>query len=109
MIKWYPDLYLDDRAAKKEAKLKGKIEKGKLMLDVYCICMATNPDNLFDIINVNELFFRYYKRRDLYIIGLAYSRESAVRLIEQIALDIYNNTDYFEPEEFFCEYLREVK
>ena len=105
MIKWYPDLYLDEKASKKEAKLKNKIEKGKPILGVYSICFALNPDNLFDIINVNELLFRYYRHKQITIIGLAYGRESAVRLIEKIALDIYHNTDNFEPEVFFFDYL----
>ncbi len=102
MITWYPELYLDEQAAKKEAKLKSKIEKGKVSLNVYCICLASNPDNLFDIINVNELLFRYYKQKKITIIGLAYSRDSAVKLVEKIALDIYMQTDNFDTEAFFC-------
>lgn len=105
MIKWYPDLYLDNKAAKKEAKIKAKIEKGNFLFDVHCICLASNPNDLFDIINVNELMFRYYKAREIHIIGLAYGRDSAVKLVEEIALDIYQNTDQFEPEIFFYEYL----
>ena len=108
MIKWYPELYLDEKAKKKEVKLKNKIEKGKPVLEVYCICLALNPDNLFDIINVNELLFRYYRNKRLAIIGLAYGRASAVKLIERIALDIYHNTDNFEPEIFFYDYLKQI-
>lgn len=102
MIKWYPQLYLDEQAAGKEAKLKSKIEKGKVSINLYCICIATNPDNLFDIINVNELLFHYYMQKQITIIGLAYSRENAVKLVEKIALDIYNQTDNFDTEAFFC-------
>ncbi len=109
MIKWYPDLYLDEMAKKKEAKWKNKIEKGKPMLEVYCICIALNPDNLFDIINVNELMFRYYKQKNLAIIGLAYGRTSALKLVEKIALDIYQKTDNFEPKVFFYDYLHEIE
>ena len=106
MIKWYPDLYLDEKARKNEAKLKVKIEKGKLLREVYCICIASSPENLFDIVNANELLFRYYKQKQVFIIGLAYGRASAVGLIENIALDIYHNTDNFEPEVFFYDYLK---
>ena len=107
MIKWYPNLYLDEKATKKVEKLKSKIETGKPLFGVYCICLALNKNNLFDIIDVNELLFRYYKQKQLTIIGLAYGRESAVRLIEKISLDIYQHTDNFEPEIFFFDYLGE--
>lgn len=109
MIKWYPDLYLDEKASKKEAKLKNKIENGKVAFDVYCICISMNPDNLFDIMNVNELLFRYYRQKQISIIGLAYGRASAIKLLEKIALDIYHNTDNFEPNMFFCDYLHEIE
>lgn len=104
MIKWYPDLYLDEKAEKKIKKLKTKIEEGKLTINLYCVCLATNPDNILDIMNTNELLFRHYSNTTVFIVGLAYSRQGAVKLVEQIALDIYNQTDDFSAKDFFFEF-----
>ena len=104
MIKWYPDLYLDEKAEKKIKKLKQKIEDGKLNINLYCVCLASNPDNILDIMNVNELLFRHYSNITVSIVGLAYSRERAMELVERIALDIYNKTDDFSAKEFFFDF-----
>lgn len=104
MIKWYPHLYLDEKAEKKIKKLKRKIEDGKLNFNLYCVCLATNPDNILDIMNTNELLFRHYSNMTVSIVGLAYSRDGAIELVERIALDIYEQTDDFNAKEFFYDF-----
>ncbi len=105
MIKWYPQLYLDQKAEKKIKKLKEKIENGKVSMNLYCVCIASNKENILDIMNVNELLFRHYARIPVYIVGLAYSKENALQLVERIVLDIYNNTDDFNAREYFYSFL----
>ncbi|MDO5520265.1 MAG: hypothetical protein Q4G58_07230 [bacterium] len=105
MIKWYQHLYLDQKAEKKIEKLKSKIEDGKISINLYCVCIASNEDNILDIMNVNELLFRHYARIPVYIVGLAYSKENALKLVEEIVLDIYNNTDEFNAREYFYTFL----
>lgn len=82
-------------------RLKKSIEKGKLKFEVYCITFASNNENLFDIMNVNELLFPFYKRKEIYIVGLATSKEEAILLVVDMLMEIYNNTGDFLVREYF--------
>lgn len=92
MIKWAKELYLDDHMKKRKVKAKAKMDDGKLSLGIYCIALASNPDNLFDIYDVNELNFPYYQNRDIYILGLSNSRKSAFSLVRDMIDEVYHKT-----------------
>lgn len=51
--------------------------------------------------NVNELLFPFYKRKDIYIVGLATSKEEAILLVVDMLMEIYNNTGDFLVREYF--------
>lgn len=101
MIKWSEPFYMDDMVAKKPEKWKKRIEDDKPGVSLYCICFASNPKNLFDIVNSNELLFRYYKRRQLYVVGLANSYETALYLAEDMIGQIYKETGDVNIREYF--------
>lgn len=101
MIKWSNELYFDDVVKKKPEKWKKKVENGKLSYNLFCICLASNEHNLFDIINCNELFFRHYKRNNLYIAGLAKTKEDAIYLLQDMIEDIYKKTGDVKVKEYF--------
>lgn len=101
MIKWSSELYFDEAIAKNPKKWKKRVEEGKPSLSLYCICLASNEKNLFDIINCNELFFRYYRQRQLYIVGLSKTREDAIYLLRDIVEDIYQKTQDFNVRSYF--------
>lgn len=101
MIKWSNELYLDETVRKKPDKWKKRIEQGKLSYSLFCICLASNEKNLFDIMNSNELFFQHYKRNDLYIAGLAKTREDAIDLLQDMVEDIYQKTGDVKVRDYF--------
>lgn len=101
MIKWYDNLYMDDIVKRKQKKIIKEMERGKVTFEVYCIAIASNPQNLFDIINVNELLFKHYKRNDIYIIGLTFSRDSAIEITKSIIQKMYEDTGGFKVREYF--------
>lgn len=92
MIKWYDKLYMDNFTKKNQKKIVKLIEKGKLSFGVYVIMLASNSNNLFDIMNANELLFNHYKKNEIYIVGMAFSRESAMELVQVMIEEVYHNT-----------------
>lgn len=101
MIKWYDNLYVDKLLENKEKKIMNRINEGKLSLHIYCITLASNGNNLFDIMNANELLFNYYKRRDIFILGLALGRENAIEIVAEMVDEIYKNTGDFKVRDYY--------
>lgn len=102
MIKWYHNLYLDEKAAKKEKKFRKCVTSEKI-LKRHCtvIALASNEENLFDIFDTKELYFRYNRRRELYVIGLAVNYESALELLQIMLSDVMAAEKTFSPRQFF--------
>ena len=101
MIKWYPDLYLDSFTKKHVKKIKRCMERKKVTLNMYCIAIASNEKNLFDIYNTNEFLFRYYRQKEMKVVGLASSKENAFLLVADIVNDMYQKTESLDARTFF--------
>lgn len=101
MVKWYPNLYLDSYTEKNLNKIKRRMERRKVNISVYCIALASNPKNLFDIYNTNELLFKYYSQKEITVVGLASSKENAVLLVADIVNDMYQKTGSLDARTFF--------
>ncbi len=117
MIFWYEHLYLQQELVKDEEKCKkiiwercrhkkGIVKKVKENLAPWkenyeLLIVANNPDNLFEIINTNQMFFRHYERQDIYVIGIAKSYAGAVEMVRQIMTKGYGDDLSFEPRELF--------
>lgn len=101
MIQWYNNLYMDSETAKSPEMYKQIAESGRLHITpVYCIAIASNDSNLLDIISSNELYFKYYRRNTLRVIGIAVSYKTALRLASDILLEVYEKTDTFDVRNF---------
>jgi len=101
MIRWSPKLYVGDKLKSKLDKTIKSIDNRKVTYGVFCITFASNGDNLFDILNANELRFPYYQRTDVYILGLTKGREEALEMVQELLMEVYLNTGEFKVREYF--------
>ena len=101
MIQWASKLYIGDQLMSKKDKAIRKINKRKVTNDVYCIAFASSPQNLFDIMNANELLFPYYKKADIKIVGLSKGENEALYLVQDMLMEVYHNTGDFNVREYF--------
>ena len=102
MIMWYQNVYMDENASKNPQKCMNRVEAVKLWKKSYTlITLPTNAENLFDILNSRELLFDYYKRRDMYVLGVAADRESAMELLVYLIDDMMKQSGEFSPRTFF--------
>lgn len=92
---------MDETIKKRPVKWQKKLEQEKISYELYCIALASNQKNLLDIIKCNELLFQYYKQKEIYIVGLAKSRESAVLLVQDMIGNIYKETGNFDVKGYF--------
>ena len=95
-MKWYDNLYVGESIQHKVEKIKWKIRHNAGQIEIYVIAIASNPQNLLDIIPAQELMQRGYPKKDLYIIGLAHGMKEAHEVVTQIIDEVYQNTGGFD-------------
>lgn len=111
MIFWYDSLYMDDAVRRKEKKCRKIIEKEakstaawyKLLFkkSYFIVALAHNGENLFEIMNTNQMFFRYYGGTGLYILGVAKDYDGAVEIFRYIVTKGYGSDHSFDPRKMF--------
>lgn len=95
-MKWYDNLYVGESIRHKADKIKWKIRHNAGQIDVYVITLASNPQNLLDIIPAQELMQKGYPKKDLYVIGLAHGMNEAHEVVKQIIDEVYRATEGFD-------------
>lgn len=104
MIEWKENLYLDERmskGARREQAVRLAEEKKPALMPAFGIFLAQNPENLFEIISLNEFLQRGYRNRIYRCIGLAADRESAGELVGEMIAEAYRKTGGVPGREYF--------
>lgn len=101
MVQWANKLYIGDKIKKKASHVIDSINNGKKTINVCCIAFASQPDNLFDIMNANELLSPHYKNINIKIIGLAKDKDEAIDLVHGMIMEVYKATGDFDVRSYF--------
>ncbi len=101
MITWAKHLYMGKKVEKSRDQVITSINNRKAAFGVYCITYASNPGNLFDVIEANQLLYPHYTNTEVYIVGLAKGKEEALELLENMLMEIYNHTGEFDVRSYF--------
>ena len=94
-MKWYENLYVGESIEHKTEKIKWKIKHNAGQINIYVIALASNPQNLLDIIPAQELMQKAYPKKEMYIIGLAQGMQEAQLVVKQIIDEVYQETGGF--------------
>ena len=95
-MKWYENLYVGESIRHKTDKIKWKINHNAGQINIYVITIASNSQNLLDIIPAQELMQKGYPKRELYVVGLAQGKEEAYEIVKQIIDEVYQKTGEFK-------------
>jgi hypothetical protein len=101
MVSWTTRLYVGNKMKKKKDSVISSINNCEVTFGVFCIAFASHQDNLFDIIDANELLFPFYKKSEVQIVGLARGREEAVDLVQKMLMEVYYKTGNFDVRAYF--------
>jgi hypothetical protein len=101
MVLWTSRLYVGDKIRKKKEKVVASINNSEATFGVYCIAFASHQDNLFDIMDANELLFPHYKRSKVQIVGLAKGKSEALELVQTMLMEVYHKTGSFDVRTYF--------
>lgn len=100
---WYDKLYVGESIVHKTKKIKWKIMHNAGQIGIYVITLASNKQNLLDIIPSYELMQRGYPKRDMVIVGLAKGYDEAVEVAASIVDEVYRNTGTFAIRTYLAE------
>lgn len=81
MIRWLEPLFVSESAVKEQKRLVKRIKKRRGLLDIYVLMMPANDEDQLEIMNANYLLQPWYQKRDVTIVGLAKTKQSAVELL----------------------------
>ncbi len=99
---------MGEKLAPDAKKIINKIRNKKLTPDVYVISLASNSENLLDIIPSIELLQKGYPKEQVRIIGLAMGKNEAVELVRKIVDETYQATGNVKVEEYLKSKWRET-
>ncbi|MGN0349245.1 MAG: hypothetical protein ACI4DR_06895 [Roseburia sp.] len=100
---WHEDLYVGESIVHKTKKIIWKIRHNAGQPDIYVIALASNVQNLLDIIPSAELLQKGYPKRKLYIVGLAKGYTEAVDVAVSIVDEVYRKTGTFAVRKYLTE------
>ena len=108
-MKWYKNLYFGETIAPEARQIVNKIKKKKPLPGIFVIALASNPQNLLDIIPVWELMQKGYPSDHIRIIGVAQGKKEALALVTSIVDEIYQKTGDVKVQEYLKHMLSEEK
>lgn len=79
----YKNLYLDEEI-ENENEILDMISDGKIIFNLYLICVNKKNENLFEILECKEIFKEINRDKEYILIGMAYGKENAFLIIKQI-------------------------
>ena len=93
---------MDEKVSLEPDKYINIAESGKLHVPpVYCIMLANDGHNLMEIISCNEFIFDYYRKKDMFVLGLSSSYKNAVTIVTSIIMQVYNETGTCDVRDYF--------
>ena len=101
MVEWQKDLYLDGITKHMVDKIKDRAERERVQYPFFVVSLASNEDNLLDIMHINELLFPYYRKRTTKVLGVAGSRQQAKIMAAAIISKVYQDTGTCDVRKFF--------
>lgn len=69
--------------------LKKTLTESPIREKVFLLTIASNPSEQLDILETKYLMFPYYDTHSLQVVGIAGSKQEAVKLVEMIAVECF--------------------
>lgn len=94
-MNWYNNLYIGKNALKKKHKIIMKTIRRKPQMGVYIITLPINDSNALEIYPSYVLLQKYYRKKNMTIVGISQGYDEALEVIQDILMDCYNETGQF--------------
>jgi len=99
MIIYSESLYFDEKIEENKAKALKKGIKG----EYWFIMLPEHGNNLLEIVEAQYLRQPYFKKKDIYVVGMAATKEAADQLVCRIVEDCYGEDGDIDIKKRFFE------
>jgi hypothetical protein len=99
MPAWMENYYIGE-GIKNPAKIRSKIDQGKLVPGIYLVTLSDNPGNILEIIPAAQLLQRALLEICPEIIGMAGGKEEALELVTNLVRMVYAETGSVSVQEY---------
>lgn len=93
-MKYYKYLYISDDLEKKKEKIIRRLEQNKLQMNVQLITLPQSDHNQMEIIDSKLLLQPSYPKKDLFVVGIVSSYDSALEFVEKITQEVFEETEH---------------
>lgn len=100
-MRWAVNLYTTGQTKKKLPRIMQKVHRGKIQPEIRLITLASNPQNLLDIIPASAYIQKGLEKLSPDIVGIAKGQEEAETLAVQIVLDVWQAHKNFDVRKYF--------
>ena len=94
-------LYYGESAKKQNKELLKNIKRKNWQFGVYVIALSENENNLLDVYETVWFEQKFYGKKKIEVVGIAFGREEAMNLVKDIIDEVYKRTGGFNVREFF--------
>ncbi len=94
-MKWYKNLYVGRKASRRRRRIVASCKIGKPQLGTYMITLPVNDSNSLEIYPSHILLQKHYKKKNLFVVGIALERDEAYEVMQEILMDCYEKTGQF--------------
>lgn len=108
-MRYYHNLYVDERLLPKIDKIKAKLEKGKIQRNKYLIVLTKNEKNHLEFFDSVLLKQKIIANEDLLIVGIADGYYGAFELVQNIVQDVLDQTGDVNIRKYMIEQQKEFE
>lgn len=96
MIRLCKEIYIKEELKKNIDEIKSEIKSSKVSEGLYYICIAENESDAFDIFSSDEFKKKLVQEKDRIVVGLAYTKMDAMKIVETLVEDYYIDSVCFD-------------
>ncbi len=100
---WYDDLFLGPECRPRYKTIQYRIDHRMAHPGVYLVTLPTREGEVLEIIPSAQLLQKAYPTEDLFIIGMAFTHDDAVALIERIIAETFDMRGDVDVAAYLCE------
>lgn len=99
-MRFYHKLYVGMRAQEHKRRIIRNAKHRRLQPEVYFITLPVNEKNNMEIYPSWVLLQSYYRKKDIFVIGVGIGKGEVTQMVEEIIMDCYRNTGQFQVRDY---------